>query len=31
MIGLLQAQTRDGIVCKIDARLRPSGLGPLVA
>jgi glutamate-ammonia-ligase adenylyltransferase len=32
MIGLLQAQTRDGIVYKIDARLRPSGRsGPLVA
>lgn len=32
MIGLLQAQTRDGVVYKIDARLRPSGRsGPLVA
>jgi glutamate-ammonia-ligase adenylyltransferase len=32
MIGLLQTQTRDGIVYKIDARLRPSGRsGPLVA
>ena len=32
LIGLLQTQTRDGIVYKIDARLRPSGRsGPLVA
>ena len=32
LIGLLQAQTRDGVVYKIDARLRPSGRsGPLVA
>lgn len=32
MISLLQTQTRDGIVYKIDARLRPSGRsGPLVA
>jgi len=31
-ISLLQTQTRDGIVYKIDARLRPSGRsGPLVA
>ncbi len=32
LIGLLQTQSRDGIVYKIDARLRPSGRsGPLVA
>jgi len=32
LIGLLQTQTRDGVVYKIDARLRPSGRsGPLVA
>ncbi len=32
LIGLLQTRTRDGIVYKIDARLRPSGrAGPLVA
>ena len=32
LIALLQTQTRDGIVYKIDARLRPSGRsGPLVA
>lgn len=32
MIALLQTPTRDGIVYKIDARLRPSGRsGPLVA